>query len=157
MLNYLMPLIASPWLLRRIVAYDRGLAGWVRVPHAGLHIIRRDRLLELAEQENLPIPDRLPDAADLVLLPEPHVDTLATTPPPRMLARYWEMLFHARIDALLADQFAAPASTAAVQDRIDAIGRSAFNEARFVLAKEQEIAKHMERLEEFRRKSKGEA
>ena len=59
------------------MAYDRGLAGWVRVPHAQIHVIRRDRLLELAEQENLPLPERLPDVGDLVLLPEPHADTLA--------------------------------------------------------------------------------
>ena len=46
-----------------IVAYDRGLAGWVRVPHAHLHVIERGRLIDLGERENLPLSDALPRTA----------------------------------------------------------------------------------------------
>src|SRR4051794_8855588 len=89
--------LASRWLVRRFVAYDRDLGGLpLRIPHGRIHTTHRHRLLDTAENENLPPPDDLPataDDAELTLLAAPDEDWLAETPRSAVLTRYWAMLF----------------------------------------------------------------
>jgi hypothetical protein len=58
-----------------------------------------------------------------------------------MLLRYWRLLFYARVrGAVQAALASAPLPRAAVQERIERLGRTVFNEARFVLQRERYLA-----------------
>ena len=130
---------APVWLLRRIIAADRGLTGraaWSS--HAQLHALSRRRLLELIDRENLPFSAEEMLQPTVILLARPETQWLENTPAPQALLHYWRLLFHARIHAQLDEKL--ETSEAAIEERIERIGRSDFNDARFVLLKERYIA-----------------
>src|SRR5207249_3335162 len=129
-------LLVPPWLLQKFVAYDRGpTVNVFALPRAQAYLIGRDRLLEIAQREELPLEKQPPPQTQtLLLVARPEVDLLTSTPAHQMLSRYWRVLFHARVKAaVLAALETSGDARAAVQERIESLGRPAFNEARFVL------------------------
>src|SRR4051812_46920223 len=141
--------LTPPWLLQKIISHDRGRAGSpFTVAHREIHLIDRRRLLEIANDENLTLPGYPPNVPTVILLVRPEVDWIATHPAPPTLRDYWRLLFHARIDAELHRKLAA-GGRAALEARIEQIGRSAFNEARFVLQREGNLAPNCTAREAF--------
>lgn len=134
-------LLVAPWLLHKVLAQDSTLGAAVfTTPRIPAHVIDRQRLLDLAAREELPLDPAPPDLSPLVLLARPDPDILSATPAQTLLQRYWRLLFHARARAAVAATLAAdPDPRAAVQRRIERLGRTAFNEARFVLQREKYI------------------
>src|SRR5256885_1269179 len=87
------------WVLQNVIAADRGMGGSAfTVPHRKSHLITPSRLLEIAGEDELALPEELPNQPRLVLLPSPH-ERLAGRPADEVLRHYWRLLFHARIDA----------------------------------------------------------
>ena len=92
-------LLVAPWLLQKVVAADweRGLFS---MPRAQAHAIGRGRLVEIARDEELPLPldgQVSAECATVILLARPEADQLASTAGPEMLLRYWRYLFHAKV------------------------------------------------------------
>ena len=131
-------MLLPTWLLENVIAADRGIAGPLfSIPHDESHVLTRERLLQLAADEELPLPADPPAERVLILLTRPDNDRLASTPAPQLLLGVWRMLFHARVDALFREK---RIDEAGVQRRIERLGRSAFREAAFVLHKERALA-----------------
>jgi hypothetical protein len=125
------------WLLQNVIAADRGRGGSpFTVPHRKIHLIARQKLLAVAAEEALAIPDDLPSVEQLTLLPRPHGDWIAAQSAAQVLRHYWRLLFHARVDAQMRQRLAG-CDDAEVQAQIDRLGRAEFNEAEVVLTKER--------------------
>ena len=131
-------LVVAPWLMRQVIAADRDLSGpFASIPHAHCYPISRSRLQTIIDEENLPFPDNRPLQDNVLLLARADSDWLARQRVGFVLQTYWRLLFHARVDAALSQSL--PSGRADVDHRIEQLGRSAFNEARFVLRKERYI------------------
>jgi hypothetical protein len=127
------------WVMQSVIAADRGMtASAFTVPHRKSHWIARSRLVELAGEEEIALPESLPGGPTVLLLRRPS-DRLSRQPRADVLRHYWRLLFHARVDALMQSRIAAW-SAAELQERIERTGRSPFNEARVVLARERYLA-----------------
>ena len=131
--------LLPPWLLQNVIAVDRGRGrSPFSVAHRKIHVIAREHLLAMATAQRWSLPEPLPQAQTLILLARPETDWLAARNPPQALRHYWQLLFHARIDVELRRKLQEPAyNDAAIQQRIERVGRSAFNEACFVLHRER--------------------
>ena len=143
--------LVPPWLLQNVIALDRGLGGSpFTVPHRKIHVIDRKRLLRLAHHDGMVLPDDLPNAPTLILLARAESDWLAERPGTEVLRYYWQLLFHARIDADLCGKFSDPSfDREAIESRIERIGRSAFNEAKFVLGRERYLSHNADPCETY--------
>lgn len=147
--------IMPAWLVQKYIACDRGFrSSPFRLAHGRIHVIARRRVLQIAASEHLPLTPEPPAGQTLILLARPDNDLLASTPADRMLLKYWRMLFHARVDLDLQRHFGIGAGGESVepgrvQERIERIGRSAFNEARFVLEKERYLQPWADDLEAY--------
>ena len=128
------------WMMRGILAADCGSNGvsyHILRNHA--HAVDRERLLTILEQDERPIGVEGMAGPDVLLLPKVEPEWLVVTPAGLALLRYWRLLFHARVYAAL--KRAAMGMTACeLHERIDGIGRSAFNDACFVLQKERYLS-----------------
>jgi hypothetical protein len=114
------------------------------------HAIGRDRLREVLERDELPWDGPPPDGPSVVLLARPEADEFAKTSAGELLLKYWRLLFHARVRSAVAAAIdATPLPRAAVQMRVEALGRPAFNEARFVLYRERYLAASAEDVEAY--------
>ncbi len=124
--------LVDPPVLARIVQSVTGVAWAVwRVPHSHCFTLARSTLYEHVEPDALPVPP-VPVLPDPVLLLErPTADQL-TGPRDALLVRYWRLLFHAAAHREL-DARCAGLSPAALIERIEPIGATAFEEARNVL------------------------
>ena len=133
--------LVPSWVLENVIAVDRGVGGPLfTIPHDRSHVIARDRLVQIASDEDLPLPDDLPDEPTIILLARPDNDWLDSTAGPDALLAYWRLLFHAQVDALFrAKRSDGSLDDPRVQQRIERLGRSAFREAGFVLAREREL------------------
>jgi hypothetical protein len=141
--------VVPAWLMQKVIAHDTGtLTGVFGISRAQAHVIARDRLLDIAAREELPIEPPPADATTLILLARPEADVLSGTPGPDLLLRYWRLIFHARVRATVTARLSSPKSAAlhadlspraAVQRRIERVGRPVFNEARFVLQRERHV------------------
>ncbi|MDB5289962.1 MAG: hypothetical protein JWL69_1203 [Phycisphaerales bacterium] len=140
-----------PWLLQNLIGLDRGPGvSTFSVPHREIHIISRRRLLELADDASLPLPDRLPGSDSLILLARAEADWAATHTSAELLRHYWRLLFHARIDQHLRAKFSKPVcGRGAIEERIERIGRGIFNEAKFVLERERYLPPRSDDREAF--------
>src|SRR5262245_52362624 len=99
-------LLVPPKLLRRVIKQDRHITGvGLQVPHRKTYVIGRDALLAIAERDELGLAAGRELPAELILLACPE-GWLAAHTREQALARYWRLLFHARIDQLLAQKFA---------------------------------------------------
>jgi hypothetical protein len=134
--------LVPAWLLQKLIASERGPAVNVfSLPRVQAHVIDRGRLMEIVQREELPLEAAPPSCATIVLLARPETDLLATVSGSDLLLRYWRLLFHARVKGeVSATLAAAPLPRAAVQGRIERLGRPAFNEARFVLQRERYVS-----------------
>ncbi|HWE96835.1 MAG TPA: hypothetical protein VG269_22940 [Tepidisphaeraceae bacterium] len=131
----------QPWLLQNLIGLDRGPgASPFAAARRKVYLIDRGRLQDLAQDAGFPLPADLAPFDTLLLLARAEPDWFAGHSTPDVLRGYWQLLFHARIVLELREKLAEPAcGAAAVQERIERIGRAAFNEARFVLQRERRL------------------
>jgi hypothetical protein len=120
-------LLVPPRILRRVIKRDRDLSGpGLQVSHHKSYVLDRDRLLGIADRDELGVDPARELPPTLLLFPRPD------SPRDReaMLLKYWRLLFHARVHLALQ---ARSASDGQVQDRIRRIGLTEFDEATAVL------------------------
>jgi len=124
-------------LLRRVIKQDRGIPGMgLQVPHRKTYVVPRDTLLAIAEPDELGLSaaTELPPTVVLLGCPETW---LATHTRVQALLRYWRLLFHARIDQALDQQFADGKLTeSAIREKVQRLGQVEFEEACQVLRQE---------------------
>src|SRR3954452_13651429 len=84
--------VIPAWLMQKVIAHDTGtVTGVFGVSRAQAHVIARDRLLDIAQREELPIDVAAPptatsaDSSTLILLARPEADVLSGTPGPDLL------------------------------------------------------------------------
>jgi hypothetical protein len=134
--------LVTPSVLEKIVRQTLKLPGWMwTVPHRRAWIVERQFLFRFVEQEDLLVRPDQPLPGTLLLLETPA--RFDEEDKPEVLRSYWRLLFHATVDLELANQVAAgqwPA--AAVEERIDRLGATVFNEIRGVLVQEHHLAPH---------------
>src|SRR5688572_2156535 len=83
-------MLLPTWLLENVIAADHGIAGPLfTIPHDHSHVLTRERLLQLAGDEDLPLPADPPHEPRLILLARPDNDYLAAAPAPQVLLAYW--------------------------------------------------------------------
>jgi hypothetical protein len=126
-------LLVWPRILRRVIKKDRGIGGiGLQVPHRKSYVIERERLLGIADREELGLPADRELPATLLLVPLPSSQELAD--PNATLLKYWRLLFHARIHQILAQQRKDGQLTEKeVHTRLQQIGSTEFAEATAVL------------------------
>jgi len=129
----------QPWLLQNLIGLDRGPGvSALSAPHREIHIIGRQRLLDLAADASLPLPDGLPGSDTLILLARAEADWAAAHTSAELLRHYWRLLFHARIDQCLRAKLSmSGCGQGVIEERIERIGRGVFSEAKFVLERER--------------------
>jgi cell division septation protein DedD len=132
-------MLVPSWLLENVIAADREIGARFNISTGNAHAIGRQRLLQIVDEENLPLQGDPPaDQAAIILLARPDNDWLTSTPPPKVFLAYWRLLFHASIDSQLhAKRSEGALNSARVQQRIEGLGRSTFREAAFVLVKDR--------------------
>lgn len=125
-------------IVRRVIKHVCGLPDSVlRVPHRKVFVLPRDEFFRIVDPVEVDVksPAALPET--LILLARPEPEQLSTITRPRVLMKYWRLLFHARVHQALERSIAEERLTAAVvQERIAKIGRIAFEEIRAVLKQE---------------------
>jgi hypothetical protein len=127
-------LLVAPRILRRVIKKDRGLANpGLQVPHRKSYVIERERLLHIAEREELGVAAGRDLPPTLFLFPRPDEQHVAGKGREATLLKYWRLLFHARVHAGLQ---AHPLTEAEIRGRIRRIGVTEFDEATAVLRQE---------------------
>lgn len=136
-------LLVSPRVLRRMLVRLLDLDRTVLsvVPHALGCSCPRETLCQYVDEDELELePDQLLPA-QVILLPRPTVDELRGQAPEQLLLQYWRRLFHVSIHEHLEPRFAPEIlSEETLRERIDALGRSGFDEIRQALVQEQYLA-----------------
>ncbi len=128
-------LLVPPRILRRVIKRDRELAGpGLQVPHRQSYIVSRDRLLQIAAEDELGLEPGRELPPTLILLPQPDRQRLAEGDRARSLLRYWRLLFHARVHLALQE---ARITGDSLRLRLQHIGLTEFNEATAVLRQER--------------------
>ena len=131
-------LLVPPRILRRVIKKDRELTGpGLQVPHRQSYIVSRERLLQIAAEDELGLEPGRELPPTLILLPQPDRQRLAERDRARALLRYWRLLFHARVHLALQQARSASDGVGAVRSRIQHIGLTEFNEAMAVLRQER--------------------
>jgi len=124
-------------ILRRVIKRTRHVRGHLgQVPHRKALVVERDRALKYASRSELGIAEgrELPDRVILLQRPSSPPEGL---PRDESLVRSWRLLFHARVHAELESPATrARLDQAAVRERVDQIGQTAFDEIRAVLEAE---------------------
>ncbi|MEX2215209.1 MAG: hypothetical protein WD768_13840 [Phycisphaeraceae bacterium] len=131
--------LAPPRLLRRVIRLHRGINLFLRkAPHRKTYVIDTKALLQYVDPDELDLPDGHQFAEQTILIQRPRPEKVATVPRGQLLLEFWRLLYHARIDAHLAQRVAEGSLTPAMAvERIHAIGQTAFDEIRAVLSKER--------------------
>lgn len=128
-----------PRVVRRVLQSELDIASpWQPPPHRKCCVIPRDRLLWLVARDELGVDSHAQLPEHLILIAQPEEDQLATMTRQELQRHYWRLMFHARIDFVMAmrtrpDQL----SAAELRKRIDELGQTAFDEIRSVLRAEQ--------------------
>jgi hypothetical protein len=126
-------LLVPPRILRRVIKKDRALIGLgLQVPHRKSYVIARDRLLEIADREELGVRSELDLPATLLLFPRPDRTCFSSEERDAALLKYWRLLFHTRIHVALEEQ----RDRVNVRERMVRIGLTEFDEAVAVLRQE---------------------
>jgi hypothetical protein len=125
-------------VLRRIVRGTLQIRGFFRhVPHWDGLTIATESALNFAGRDELNLADDAPLPSHLILLAEPELDPVEVIPRDRLILRYWQALFHARVQLALAETEAEGTERARkLEDRIASLGGVEFNEARSVLVED---------------------
>src|SRR5579871_4491151 len=126
-------LLVPPRILRRVIKKDRDLTGpGLQVPHRKSYVIDRERLLQIADRDELGVESNHDLPATVLLLPRPDRERLAERDRGEILLKYWRLLFHARVHVALQER----RGVRNVRQRIERIGLTEFNEATAVLRQE---------------------
>lgn len=146
--------LVAPRVLRRILKHDRELIRiGLQVPHRKTYVIERQRLLPVADPEDLGLSSEAEVPDPVILLPRPDPEWLARWSAGHALVKYWRLLFHARVHLVFREQLLGSRLTDdVVRARIQRIGQTQFDEVRTVLAQENYLlppASHEEVYEEF--------
>jgi hypothetical protein len=131
--------LVSPRVLQRLIQGQNQLSIFFgQLPHRRCHVVDRQTLYRYVDQEELDLePDRLLPPT-VILLARPSPNTLNNLDDETILLMYWRRLFHASIDRALRQQVAdGRLNAAAIRERIERIGASAFAEIRMVLDQEK--------------------
>ncbi|HEV7221666.1 MAG TPA: hypothetical protein VGN42_03140 [Pirellulales bacterium] len=130
--------LAPPRILRRVIKQHRQISGiGLKVPHRKTYAIAAEELLKIVDRDELDIPAQAPLPANVILLARPDAENLASLTSGEALGKYWRLLFHIRVHVALERRIAEGTLNAAVaRDRIERIGRAAFEEAKLVLRQE---------------------
>jgi hypothetical protein len=130
--------LAPPRILRRVIKQDRRLTGiGLQVPHRKSYVITREALFQIATREELELGPNRGLPRHVLLITRPDVERLAAATRDETLIKYWRLLFHARIHAVLEQQLADHQLTqGVVRKRIQSIGQAQFDEIRSVLQQE---------------------
>ena len=132
-------LLVSPRILNRLIQEDRKLPSFLwAVPHRKCYVVDRQVLFRHVEQEELDLePDRLlPSTVILLALPAP--ENLQALKREDAFLKYWRRLFHANVHLALEKKLRDGQLTPAdIQDRIEQIGISEFEEVRLVLTQDR--------------------
>jgi hypothetical protein len=131
-------ILLAPRILRRVVKEHARVSGiGLRVPHRKTYVILQDALRSIVEWGELDLAPGMELAETVILIARPSPEQLSSIPAPEALTRLWRMLFHARVHQALEQQIANSKLTPAIaQERIAAIGATAFDEIRTVLKQE---------------------
>ena len=118
------------------------------VPHSKSFVADRSLLFQFVEQDDLLIsPDRLPPET-LILLAQPRSEDLSEKEYSKTLLKYWQRLFHANVHLILGDRFAQKLLTEEhIEERIDRIGQTEFEEIRSVLITEKYLFEKADKKE----------
>jgi hypothetical protein len=132
-------LLVSGRILRRVIKQHTSLPGLgLQVPHRKSYVIGRDALLAIADAEELGIGNgaELPD--NVLLLVRPDAARLAARPAGKILRDYWRLIFHARVHMCLDHRrIQGTLTEQEILERIEQIGRAAWEEIRAVLTQER--------------------
>ncbi len=131
--------LVTPVVLDKIIRQTLKLPGWMwTAPHRRTWNVERQFLFRFVEQEDLLVrPDQLLPATVLLLESPAGIEREGI---PELLGTYWRLLFHASVDRELTNQAVAGKwSAAAIQDRIDRLGATVFDEIRCVLLQEHHL------------------
>lgn len=126
-------LLVPPRIPRRVIKKDSGLAGpGLQVPHRKSYVIDRDRLLRIADVDELGIESTRDLPATLLLIRRPEGQRLTECDRATTLLQYWRLLFHARVHLALRSRN----PREGLRSRIQRIGGTEFDEATAVLRQE---------------------
>ena len=125
-------------VVRRVIRSERDLSRFgMQVPHRKSYVIAADALLHMVERDELGIDRASEVPTPAILLAQPGDGKLPGLTLKQLLVRYWELLFHARIDATLAAKVESGELTPAlIRERIDQIGQVEFDEMHAVIRDE---------------------
>jgi len=126
-------------VLRRVIKHDRHLGGMgFLVPHRKSCVIDRQTLLQIVDRDELGVAAEEELLAHVILLVQPEPDGLARLPVQQILVKYWQLLFHARLDLAMQQKLAGGTLNAqTVRQRIQRLGSTEFDEIAFVIRQEK--------------------
>ena len=131
--------LVPPRILRRVIKEHTHVRSFgLRVPHRKSYVISRGDLLAIVDRTDLDVESdvELPDT--VILLARPTVEMLSEVPTGSLLAKYWRLLFHARVHLALEGATAEGRLGAdEIRSRVQAIGETEFDEIRAVLEQEE--------------------
>ncbi|MBL9083230.1 MAG: hypothetical protein JNK76_15560 [Planctomycetales bacterium] len=125
-------------IVRRVIRKDRELSdSGLRLPHRKTYFLGRESLLRFVEPAEIGIPSAAEVPETVILLARPEPEQLSAITRPRVLLKYWRLLFHARVHVELERSvLEGRLNEQTVDQRIAAIGRLQFEEIRTVLKQE---------------------
>ncbi len=125
-------------VVRRVIRAEYELTGLgMRIPHRKSYVIDADTLLEVVQRDELGLDRSSQVRSPAILIAQPGDERLATLSLSDLLLRSWSLLFHARIDATIAEKIQTRELTAnMVRERIDRIGQVEFDEMHAVIRQE---------------------
>jgi hypothetical protein len=148
-------LLLPPRLLRRVIKEDSHIGGiGLQVPHHRTYTINRERLLQLVDRNELNIDadHRLPGT--VLLIARPDQEDLDRQARGEVLHRFWRLLFHARVHAILDRHIAEGRLTKiGIEQRVRRLGPATFDEARLVLEQERYLLPPEDGRRKMRRRS----
>ena len=125
-------------IIDRVVKHVAGTRWYLwTVPHSHCFVVDRATLFKHVEQDELALPTDHPLPETVLLLRRPADDEWNESRDD-ILCRYWRLLFHARVHAVC-ERHLHGLPQVELDRRIDAIGRSAFEEARSVLIEDRQL------------------
>jgi hypothetical protein len=130
--------LVAPRILRRVIQAEFNVPYMlVQVPHQRCYPFDRQAVFRSVEQDELELePDRLLPPT-VILLARPSPEDFETRRSDAILSKYWRMLFHAHVHIALERRHREGRLTLSdVQERIEQIGRTEFEEIRGVLEQE---------------------
>jgi hypothetical protein len=130
--------LVAPRVLTRLIQAQNQLSSFFgKTPHRKSYVVDRQTLYRYVDLDDLDLePDRLLPST-VILLARPSPNTLNAEQRDVILLIYWRRLFHASIHRHLGQQVnEGRLNAAAIRERIEQIGDSAFAEIRMVLDQE---------------------